>query len=725
MRKLSVILINSILLNSILLLSRINAQNFWQKLNGPYGGQVNDIAICSNLAFAATDNGIFEANLFSGGWSQIALADNNVTKIKILTSAGDKIIAGTNFNDSFNWGTKIYISLDYGFDWKLVNTIWNQSIIDFTADTLGNVFLFYSAQGGGILRSADYGTTWQTVLIIPHYFTCGMSSASGTIFAGVDDGTIYKSSDNGKNWLTVNNNISSNRIMTIAAKNGYVFAGTAEGSVYRTHNEGLSWQNISTGLDGSGILSIISDFDNNLYATTYNGGIFLSRDNGLNWIKVNSISGILHTTQNWEIVFLTNSLGTYQLKDSGSTLTEISIPIREEEFGCLLNYSKHCILSGISNKIVRSTDDGQSWQGVLSLYYPKTLSFAKNFNGDIFAVGGNFAAFEGWIYRSTDNGSSWVYVNFPDNSHSAGTPISYIIFDGQNNIYVAQYRLGVYRSTNNGISFKEINSGLTNKNVLSLFQLNGILFVGTDGGGVYVSTDKGDNWRQSNSGLSSLWITCLASTATGTLFAGSNFDGGVFRSTNNGNTWTSIGPSNESITCLTVNSNNKIFAGTDTSGIFFSTDDGETWKQINSGLTNLHMETLSIDDDGFIFVGTQQGIFKSTNSTLTSVYESKNSLLINFSLQQNYPNPFNPITTIRYSIPAETGYSAEGGQSLQYVTLKVYDLLGREITTLVNEEKSPGNYEVKFDGTNLPSGVYFYRLQAGLFSQTKKFTLIK
>jgi hypothetical protein len=98
----------------------------------------------------------------------------------------------------------------------------------------------------------------------------------------------------------------------------------------------------------------------------------------------------------------------------------------------------------------------------------------------------------------------------------------------------------------------------------------------------------------------------------------------------------------------------------------------------------------------------------------TSVEEQIISYPNYFALEQNYPNPFNPITTITYQIP-DAGF----------VTLKVYDVLGNEIATLVNEEKSVGSYEVKLDGNGLPSGIYFYRLQAGSFVETKKMILMK
>ncbi len=99
---------------------------------------------------------------------------------------------------------------------------------------------------------------------------------------------------------------------------------------------------------------------------------------------------------------------------------------------------------------------------------------------------------------------------------------------------------------------------------------------------------------------------------------------------------------------------------------------------------------------------------------LTDVSETEYSLPAEYSLGQNYPNPFNPTTHIPYSIASTTK-----------VTLKVFDVLGREILELVNEVKSPGHHTATFDGQKLSSGIYFYSLQAGSFSETKKLILLK
>ena len=114
---------------------------------------------------------------------------------------------------------------------------------------------------------------------------------------------------------------------------------------------------------------------------------------------------------------------------------------------------------------------------------------------------------------------------------------------------------------------------------------------------------------------------------------------------------------------------------------------------------------------------------KGRIETYTTGVESESSLPQKFSLEQNYPNPFNPATTIKYSIPnVETQHAAS---HLQHVTLKIYNVIGQEITTLVDEQKPPGNYEISFDAGKLTSGVYLYSIKTNGFSQTKKMLLLK
>jgi sugar lactone lactonase YvrE len=125
--------------------------------------------------------------------------------------------------------------------------------------------------------------------------------------------------------------------------------------------------------------------------------------------------------------------------------------------------------------------------------------------------------------------------------------------------------------------------------------------------------------------------------------------------------------------------------------------------------------------DLFISSFSDDNIVKVSNLPV-GVEDEINFVADDFSLEQNYPNPFNPSTSIRYNISSVI--ASETMQS-QMVTLKVYDVIGNEVATLVNEEKPAGSYEVKFDATGLSSGIYFYKLQAGSLVETKKMILLR
>ena len=136
----------------------------------------------------------------------------------------------------------------------------------------------------------------------------------------------------------------------------------------------------------------------------------------------------------------------------------------------------------------------------------------------------------------------------------------------------------------------------------------------------------------------------------------------------------------------------------------------------------LHADDLDGDQDVDIVVGSSHNgsnQIKWWRNDGTTDVEEIFSTPTEFTLNQNYPNPFNPKTKIKFTIPSVGAY---GNTPVQ---LKVYDLLGNEIVTLVDEEKLAGSYEVEFDGINLTSGIYFYKLNAGNFVESKKMILIK
>jgi Secretion system C-terminal sorting domain len=154
------------------------------------------------------------------------------------------------------------------------------------------------------------------------------------------------------------------------------------------------------------------------------------------------------------------------------------------------------------------------------------------------------------------------------------------------------------------------------------------------------------------------------------------------------------------VECLGIAASGDIFAGTE-KGVYRSTDNGNTWTQTNGGLMTAKVNSLAINSDGFVFAGSDgRGVFRSLEPT-TAITETRINQPLSFGLNQNYPNPFNPSTTIEFALPKAS-----------FVTLKIYDLLGNGVAILVAEKLPAGKHQRVWEAKGLASGVYLYRLQA-------------
>jgi len=367
------------------------------------------------------------------------------------------------------------------------------------------------------------------------------------------------------------------------------------------------------------------------------------------------------------------------------------------------------IFAGTYYGVFLSTNNGNNWtQAGLSANSIMSLAISGN---NIIAGVEDYPVGLGGVYISTNNGTNW--------SPNLFTPIQNVwaVFVNGNTVFAGADN-GVYLSTNNGTNWTQTS---VNNDYVYAFAVSGNnIFAGGDNG-VYLSTNNGTNWT-----LTSLHVSMGALAVNGNnIFAGTFAGGsgqGVYLSTNNGINWTQTSLNNRNINSLAASGNN-VFAGTYLTGFYVSNNNGTNWVQRNEGFTpNTVVSDLCILNN-FIFAGTggigAVGVYRRPlGELITGIQPVSNEIPNKYSLSQNYPNPFNPSTVIRFSVPNDK-------LTTNNVQLIVYDVMGREVQTLVNESLRQGTYETTFDGSKLTSGVYFYRLTAGEFTDTKKLILLK
>jgi hypothetical protein len=186
---------------------------------------------------------------------------------------------------------------------------------------------------------------------------------------------------------------------------------------------------------------------------------------------------------------------------------------------------------------------------------------------------------------------------------------------------------------------------------------------------------------------------------------------GVFRSTNGGTSWESSNSGLPSLNAIRLASNSAghIFAGIHPAGLFRSTNNGATWNPLNPGIIDSVRDVGSIEftSNDYVWIGVTGRIYRSIMPL--SVKQLQGELPTTYWLGQNYPNPFNPNTTVEFGLPSESS-----------VSIKVFNVLGQEVATILEDNLAAGTYKVEWNAQPFASGAYFYRLLSGSHSETKK-----
>lgn len=618
-----------------------------------------------------------------------------------------------------------------------------------------------SGNNGIILRSTNGGTAWTIV-----------QNQSGANYKGVDfpspnagyvvgAGTVHKSTDQGASWVLqptglgnfytvdfyddligaaagINSlSITTNGGVNWIAQTGVIVfpldlcagisctdpqtvvgvVGSAPSYIIRTTNGGQNWSNYQNFLNLNGeIIRDMEMINNTGFIVSNNGRILKSTTGGLNW-----------------------SMDTTFMLPNPRGLLFMCVNMLDESI---------IYLAGAGGAVLKSGNSGLNWNYLTGYQNDLTgIQFINDNTG--YAIGES-----GVFFKTTNSGNNWI-------ESQTG------FIRNLNSLYFTDVNTG-YAAGDSGIVIKTINGGSnwiaqlsgTDKNLLSIVFANSNTGYATGGeqnngqGVILKTTNAGQNWVTQLSG-SSMNFTSLYFHNPDTGFAVTNSN--LFKTSNGGINWNAIaGPEGydvyfaNSLTGYTTGSNLNVYKSTDGGNNWFvvrvgnndgyrsiqffgnfgiacgnngnimkTTDGGVNWV-VFAKITENSLRSLYFTNENTGYIAGYHGtILKTTNGGLSFLHSNNETIPQRYLIHQNYPNPFNPLTKIKFEVPINQA------ERVSNVKLIVFDMQGKEISKLVDEELSPGVYEISFDGSILSSGVYFYKIETDNFSETKKMILVK
>ncbi|MCB9207754.1 MAG: T9SS type A sorting domain-containing protein [Ignavibacteriales bacterium] len=592
---------------------------------------------------------------------------------------------------------------------------------------------------GGIYKTTDGGINWNKLgpengLPDPTTNKIGRIGLSisesnpSIIYALYNDGAepfgLYKSVDGGENWILTNDSFtgSSNfswyfgqlRVHPELPETIFVL----DVPLMKSSNSGTNW-NFSYGYGGPSQLHVdhhalaFHPNNPNYIINGNDGGINISADGGETWSQPKQ----LPITQFYEI----GLDETFPLRLYGGTQDNNTI-----------------------RTLTGSTNDWQSIYGGDGFYV-----IVDPNNPEIIYAESQF----GGLGKSSNGGTSFSWALNGVNSNEPTNWSTPVVMDPNfsNVLYYGTHTL--YRTENSAELWNAVSPQLTEYTsetrtgtitTIAVAPSNSdVIYVGTDDGLVWVSSDYGINWKDISAELPFRWVTRVTVDPKDENVVYATFSGlkwadpepRVFKSDNMGETWNNISSNlpDAPVNAFTIDYNNTdvLYLGNDV-GAFVSYNKGESWEILTNDLPIVVVNDMKIHKkENYLAIGTHgRGMYKIDLNEIVKSENVENNLPANFELYQNYPNPFNPTTTIEYTIPSNVKSEMSNGlipSGIEgaFLQLVVYDVLGREISTLVNHPQKPGHYSVKFDGNNLTSGIYYYKLTYDSFSQTKKMILLK
>lgn len=735
---------------------------FYARTNANYvSGRTNSIAFHptdpSTMYIAAAQGGVWKTTNNGLNWN--VLTDNlgsiSSGDIAIDPLNPNILYYGTgelNYSGDSQYGDGLYKTTDAGATWtKISPATFIGQYIGKIGINPQNTNIVYCAGNAGVFKSTNAGLNWENILFINCTSLIVNPQNPQIVYASTGSGQsqIHKSTNGGQSWYLLTNGLStSNGRRTQLAMSPdnpeilYASIATSSGSLnglYKTTNGGELWtlQNSTTNYLGSqgwydnAVVVVPGNPDHvivggiDIYSST-NAGVTLTRKTV--W-STTSPTDFSHADIHWlaykgSILYCCSDGGVYVSYDNADSWTDLNATLSTLQYQSA-DYDPtdvNILYGGTQdNNKNTSTNYGIEWiqrttgDGGYTIVDPVNVSY----------VYGQYV--NGSIQRSANFGISFSSIT-PAGSTGGLFYNPYEMAPGDNETIIFGradvWKTWEARSATSTTGWRQIaTTSVINGNVSAIgisMQDTGKIYIGTSNGRIHVTTNGGINWSTQTGFpyVSDFWVDRGDDDVCYATFGGASVDKHVYKTTNSGQNWFSISTNLPNIGHNSIvirhAAPRMIFVGTDL-GVFSSTNDGASWVSFNTGFPNVEVYDMKYKEGpAKLLAATHgRGCFMFDLSSISSV-GSNTEIADGFSLSQNFPNPFNPSTVISYSV---------GNRGP--VSLTVFNTLGKEVATLVDKVQGEGSYSVKFDASELSAGVYYYRLNAGGNSISKKMLLLK
>jgi len=607
--------------------------------------------------------------------------------------------------------------------------------------------------------------------------------SSTTFFICGSSGKIYKTTSRGKNWQLINKNIETLDLNSIAIRNDFtgIVVGEA-GKIYSTLNGGLSWVNEVSGTnsnllrvkilaDSAGVCGEAGTYLKFRYGHWQKVDLKTKSDvrgiaidsfdkihicGGEGFIRNNKVDSIFNNFETnpslerlcdmtfygqngWavnledvSVIKSTNSGDDWKFTQnfSQSYVWESKIPNQHDGYGntlCMHPNDPNSIFVMYSDTVFLSRNKGDSWFPVSTLNMPGILrahTFAVNYadtNTWLAIVSSNMGFY---LVRTSNHGVTWdvPLSNFEIGGYTKPLEISKA---DPNFVYLATTDSGLYRSTNAGVSFQRIGSyEFMNPCDILVNELDPLTLLIADASYYAKSGDSSNILKSTNGGLDfsvkiKIPLNEIPALAN-SVFEPENVlatSDDLYESTNFGDSWRKLNTGHGPLWSLDICKEDLscIVTGQYSGNGFNTTNSGLTFNSFNRPSSSAAFSAVIFPERNYAIGMFQNGVYKLRffNNTNVGIHD-QSSAIDNFLLYQNFPNPFNPSTTIKYEL-----------NKAQIVSLKVFDITGKEISTLVNQWQESGTHVAEFYGEGLSSGIYFYVLNSDDTHECRKMILLR